>query len=70
MSEINHRVTKFSSHITNDTIEIFFSKCFTEKIEMRRHRLVSQKSMKEAEGPEGIDLKKLFRSAMVSSRQV
>ncbi|XP_060597709.1 sodium/hydrogen exchanger 2-like, partial [Ruditapes philippinarum] len=40
-----------------------------EEIEMRRHRLVSQKSMKEAEGPEGIDLKKLFRSAMVSSRQ-
>ncbi|XP_053404258.1 sodium/hydrogen exchanger 1-like [Mercenaria mercenaria] len=41
-----------------------------EKIEMRKHRLTSQRSMKEAEGPEGVDLQKLFRSALVSSRHV
>lgn len=43
---------------------------FSEKIQDRRQRLVSQKSLKESEGPQGVDLQKLFRNALVSSKHV
>lgn len=43
---------------------------FTEKRVERRHRLISQRSMRHAEGPEGLDLQKLFREALTQSKNV
>ena len=42
----------------------------TERLVERRQRLVSQQSMRNAEGPEGVNLRSLLRDALTQSKNV